>query len=437
MANDPEARLGTRLGNYLLRDIIGRGGMGVVYLGEHIYIQKRFAIKVMHSYHFDQPDARERFLHEARAASVIEHPNIVGVTDFGEAPDGTIFLVMAHVDGSPLDRVLRAEGILELFRSVVILSQVTRALGAAHAKGIIHRDMKPENIMMQRRPGRREIIRSVADHDGAPDMVEAEGEFDHVTILDFGAAKFFDPRVGARQSGVVVGTPAYMAPETARVGIADGRSDVYAVGAIFYEMLTGVVPFDGDSAIDIMLKQVNEPLTPPSQRNPAVEITPEAERVIMRALEKNPDARYPNMEELHWDLQRCYGSVRFRRTEHVMPPGVGVEALRRPSAVPLTRRKQQTTPPSASTPLEVSAPQVVLGAPKSTRPAEPSGPAPVLLTKKKTSRHATLPFVPLSQRGQPGPAPAPVSPQIETAPPASTDAGEPAYSDDAPTKPNN
>jgi serine/threonine-protein kinase len=329
MVDEAEARLGHRLGNYLLNEIIGRGGMGIVYRAEHVYIQKQAAVKVLHSAHFDQPDARARFLNEAQAAAKIEHPNIVGMTDFGESPDGTVFLVMAHVEGTSLDRVLRWEGQIPLFRAIIIVNQITRALIAAHAKGVVHRDMKPENIMLRARPGRREIVREIDDEHGTLEVIEPEGPYDFVTILDFGAAKFFDrgvPPLG--ESAVVIGTPAYMAPETASYGRADARSDIYALGIIFYEMLTGTIPFDGDSAVEIMMKHVQDAPTPPSVCNPNVEITAEAESLILKALRQNP---YQTMEEFHDDLQRCYGQTRFRRVGQVTP-GVTVESLRRPVA---------------------------------------------------------------------------------------------------------
>ncbi len=381
MADEAEARLGSRLGSYVLREIIGKGGMGVVYRAEHIYIQKMVAVKVLHGHYFDQPDARERFLQEAQAASVIDHPNIVGVTDFGEAPDGTIFLVMAHVEGTPLDRLMRWEGHIDLFRSLVILNQVTRALMAAHAKGVVHRDMKPENIMLRSKPGRREIVREVSDEHGTLDFVEPEGNYDFVTILDFGAAKLFDhglPR-GGPESSLVIGTPAYMAPETASVGRADARSDVYAVGVIFYEMLTGTVPFDGDSAVNIMMKHVHEAPIPPSECNPHVEITAEAERVILKALHKDPDDRQQSMEALHADLQRCYGSVHFRRADQ-LTPGVSAETLRRPAppaGPPILLTNVKKRPGVVPTPARGT--------------AVATAPIP-LVTRKKSDRHDTLPF---------------------------------------------
>jgi serine/threonine protein kinase len=384
-----EDRVGTRLGNYVLQEVIGRGGMGIVYRGEHVYIHKSAAVKVLHKRYFDNQDAKDRFLHEARTVSVIDHPNIIGVNDFGEAPDGTIFLVMDHAEGIGLDRLLRYERHLALFRTLGILNQVTRALGAAHARGVVHRDLKPENIMLATRPGRREIVRRSMDEHGNPvEAIELEANYDFVTILDFGAAKFWHQSISpTAQNATVIGTPAYMAPETARNGVADARSDIYSVGIIFYEMLTGTVPFDGDTAVQIMVKQVSETVQPPSQRNPRVEITPEAERVIMKALSKKPERRYQTMDELNADLHRCYGQIRFRRPIHPSSQ-VSFEAMRKPIALTADKVKrksgtEQVVPQKRLTPATGAA---VLA--QNTTP--PSG--PVRLTRRKSGRHETLPL---------------------------------------------
>jgi serine/threonine-protein kinase len=196
----------------------------------------------------------------------------------------------------------------------------------------------------------------------------------------------------------VLGTPAYMAPETARVGHADERSDVYAVGIIFYEMLTGFVPFDGPDAVDIMIKHVETPVPPPRDVSPEAEITVEAERAIFKALEKDPDLRYQTMEEFNADLQRCYGSVRFRRAVQVLPPGVNVASLRRPIRLTNVKKRPAASPGADGAPTDPSA------APASETPAPAA--APLLLTRRKSGRHRTLPFVPaFGATGQPeGPA---------------------------------
>jgi len=346
MMDEADARLGTRLGNYALKEIIGRGGMGVVYRASHIYIRRPAAVKVLHRHLFDQPGAKARFLCEAQTASLVDHPNIVGVTDFGEAPDGTVYLVMAEAHGKGLDLVLEEEGTLPLFRTLGILSQVVQALAAVHARGIVHRDIKPENIMLARRIGRREFVRHVREGDGHVDRVEPEECFDLVTILDFGAARTLQPEFQAlgeiNEPTRIFGTPAYLAPETAQSGQADARSEVYSVGILFYEMLTGQVPFDGDSAADTLAMQIREPPQPPRVRNPNVEITEEAERVILRALEKDPSRRQSGMDELWSDLPRCYGAMRWSRPDLTVTGGF--ESLREPAPAPPELARRQCRP---------------------------------------------------------------------------------------------
>ena len=154
------------MGKYKLHEIVGRGGMGVVYRGEHVYIGKEVAVKILHDGYGGREESIKRFLREARAASLINHPNIVDITDFGKSNDGTVFFVMEFLHGEPLDALMQRERRLELIRAITIVNQIAGALGAAHAKGIVHRDLKPENVMLTKREGRRELIRQISDESG-------------------------------------------------------------------------------------------------------------------------------------------------------------------------------------------------------------------------------------------------------------------------------
>jgi serine/threonine-protein kinase len=386
-----DARAGTTVGKYKLHEIVGRGGMGVVYRAEHVYIGKEVAVKILHDGYGGREESIKRFLREARAASLINHPNIVDVTDFGKSNDGTVFFVMELLQGEPLDALMRREHRLDLLRSITIVNQIGGALGAAHAKGIVHRDLKPENVMLTRREGRRELVRQISDESGLHVVTEREKAFDFVKILDFGVAKVRDPNVNegrVTQQGVVFGTPEYMAPETARIGVSDPRTDVYALGVIFYEMLTGTVPFAGSTAVDVMLKVVSEPVEPPRHRAPGIEITPEAEQLIMKALAKDPQKRQQSMEDFHEELQRCYGSVRYRRS-------IENERNKAAGAIPVQRGREVSgtilTPPAAQ--LRSDA----------TRPGAAS--TPILLTRRK-GRRKTLPMEmqPLGETAEPAPA---------------------------------
>jgi len=396
-----DARAGTTVGKYKLHEIVGRGGMGVVYRGEHVYIGKEVAVKILHDGYGGREESIKRFLREARAASLINHPNIVDVTDFGKSNDGTVFFVMELLHGEPLDALMQREHRLDLLRSITIVNQISGALGAAHAKGIVHRDLKPENVMLTRREGRRELIRQISDESGLHVVTEREKGFDFVKILDFGVAKVRDPNVNegrVTQQGVVFGTPEYMAPETARIGVSDPRTDVYALGVIFYEMLTGTVPFAGETAVDVMLKVVSEPVQPPRERAPGIEITPDAEHLIMKALSKDPQKRQQSMEEFHEELERCYGSVRYRRS-------IERERKTAAEAVPVPRRPGSNqvsgtilTPPGT--------PQL-----RSDEPSPGAGSVPILLTRRK-GRRKTLPMElrPLEETPQPAAGAAPNQP---------------------------
>jgi len=332
-------RIGTTVGNYHLQQILGRGGMGTVYSGEHVYIGKKVAVKVLHPRFAKYEDAVKRFLREARAASSINHPNIVDVTDFGPTTDGGVYFVMEYLDGTSLEDLIEKKGAIPLHRSLNVSNQMALALAAAHEKGIIHRDLKPDNIMLIRKPGRRDLIKMLTPEAGdntptARFVIEKEDEYDFVKILDFGIAKVLhheEVAPGQTLAGAVFGTPEYMSPEAARGDEVDHRADIYSCGVILFDMLTGRPPFEATAAAEVLAMQINR--MPPSPREvaPHLEITEGAERVILRAMNKSPDKRHQSMDEFRAELQTCYGSIAYKR-HAVAVPGVqpaGREARRK------------------------------------------------------------------------------------------------------------
>jgi eukaryotic-like serine/threonine-protein kinase len=332
------ARIGTAVGNYHLSDILGRGGMGTVYSGEHVYIGKRVAVKVLHPRFAKYEDAVKRFLREARAASSINHPNIVDVTDFGPTPDGGVYFVMEYLEGTSLEDLIEKKGALPLHRGLNVANQLALALAAAHDKGIIHRDLKPDNVMLIQKPGRRDLVRMLRpdprdDTPTARFVIEKEPDYDFAKILDFGIAKVLhreEMAPGETLAGAVFGTPEYMSPEAARGEEVDARADIYSAGVILFDMLTGRPPFEASAAAEVLAMQINK--APPSPREiaPHLEITEAAERLILKAMSKEPERRHQSMDEFRDELQRCYGSVAYRR--HTQLPGEharGAEARRK------------------------------------------------------------------------------------------------------------
>jgi serine/threonine-protein kinase len=332
------SRIGTCVGNYQLHAIIGRGGMGTVYSGEHVYIHKKVAVKVLHARFAGYEDAVHRFLAEARAASSIQHPNIVDVTDFGPMPDGGVYFVMEYLEGTSLEDCIEKDEFLPLHRALNITNQICLALAAAHEKRIVHRDLKPENIMLIRKPGRRDVIRTMPDGGGAGGgagyVTEREDEYDFVKILDFGIAKVHTPDQAVPQTlhGTIFGTPEYMSPEAARGEDVDHRADIYAVGVILFDMLTGRPPFEAESAAEVLAMQINQAPPLPRAMAPHNEITEACERLILRALAKDPARRHQSIDEFRDEMQHCYGSVAYHRAPSSFPgiPLPGPEARQPP-----------------------------------------------------------------------------------------------------------
>jgi eukaryotic-like serine/threonine-protein kinase len=268
----------TLAGKYLIEELIKTGGMGSVYRGKHVLMDKRVAIKVLRPSLAVDDDVVARFSREAKAASRISNPHAVNVTDFGESENGVVFLVMEYLDGQTLKEVIKNEGAMSLERTAEIVRQVAGALDAAHEQGVIHRDLKSDNIMLSQTNGG-----------------------DWAKVLDFGIAKIQQPE-GVRDmditaANLVIGTPQYMSPEQcSQSGPIDARSDVYSFGIIVYEMLAGRVPFTGESPTVIMMKQVQD--EPPSIYEFRPDLPAAVAQIISRALAKQPDDRFQSAGEL-------------------------------------------------------------------------------------------------------------------------------------------
>jgi tRNA A-37 threonylcarbamoyl transferase component Bud32 len=286
---------------FRLDRLIGEGASGQVYLAEHVRMRKQVAIKVLHPALTAVPEMLARFELEARAAARLEHPHIARAIDFGRLSDGGAFLALEYVKGKTLSQVLRG-GPLSLRRAVRIVDQVLSALSAAHASGITHRDIKPDNLL----------------------LLDGQGADDFVKVLDFGVAKIA-PEAGSRaperpitQAGAVYGTPEYMPPEQAVGDDVDARADLFALGVVFYEMLAGVRPFAGASAT-LLAKQLTLPVPPIQERNAAVGVPPEVEAWASRLMAASRDERPSSAEEAHRDLERIVSALRLEPLRSELP----------------------------------------------------------------------------------------------------------------------
>jgi eukaryotic-like serine/threonine-protein kinase len=278
-AAEHDRLIGTQIGNYEVRKKLGEGGMGSVYLAEHPHIGKKVALKVLHAEYANNEDVVARFFNEAKAVNDIQHPNIVDIVDYGVIHDEsgkTVYFIMEFLAGEALTGLIGREAPLPPERALTICIQVADALAASHQKGIIHRDLKPDNVM----------------------LIQRRRVQDFPKVLDFGIAKLTGDQAGSRRTrtGIVMGTPAYMSPEQCEgKGLIDSRTDVYALGILLYEMLTGRVPFAGEGYGEVLVQHLTQP--PVKLTTIRAAIPPHVEAVVLKALEKRPEARYPNMEE--------------------------------------------------------------------------------------------------------------------------------------------
>ncbi len=268
--------INTTVGNYRVTKLLGEGGMGAVYLGEHPVIGRKVAIKVLHTALAADKDIVARFFNEARAIHLIAHPNIVEILDFGQTPDGQPYFIMEYLTGEALSEIV-ARGPISPPEVAALADQMCRALGAAHAKGIVHRDLKPHNVQ-------------IIEKDGQP----------FVKILDFGVAKILAAPDGSQsvktRTGSLMGTPLYMSPEQCKgAGLLDHRTDIYSLGVMIFEMLAGRPPFMAEGIGELFAKHMLEEA--PSLLELAPQTPPAMAAAIMKSLNKELDDRFPSMED--------------------------------------------------------------------------------------------------------------------------------------------
>jgi serine/threonine-protein kinase len=324
--------INTTVGNYRVTKLLGEGGMGAVYLGEHPVIGRKVAIKVLHNALARDQDIVARFFTEARAIHLIGHPNIVEILDFGQTPDGQPYFIMEFLAGEALSEIV-ARGPIPAAEVAVIADQMCRALAAAHTKGIVHRDLKPHNVQL-------------IEKDGAP----------FVKILDFGVAKILAAPDGSQsvktRTGSLMGTPLYMSPEQCKgAGLLDHRTDIYSLGVMIYEMLAGRPPFMAEGIGELFAKHMLEEA--PELLEFAPQTPPAMAAAIMKSLNKELDDRFPSMEEFR---KAILGEVAVApsqgRTAVAKRPAAGA----RPNvATTMSPQAQSTTLSSASSEIDDSA----------------------------------------------------------------------------------
>ena len=318
-------------GRYRIERKLGAGGMADVYLAEDQELGRRVAIKILNSRHGNDDQFIERFRREAKNAAALNHPNIVSIYDRGEAED-TYYIAMEFLDGRTLKELIVSRGAAPINVAIEYARQILSALRFAHRHGIVHRDIKPHNV-----------------------LVDGEGR---VKVTDFGIA-----RAGTSQmteTGSIVGTAQYLSPEQAKGGEIDPRSDLYSLGVVLYELLTGKTPFDGETPVEIAMKHLSTTPKPPSSLRP--DVPRELDMVVMRALAKNPDERYQSADEMEGDLERVARGAKVSATTM----DTATQVLRRPAAAAAAASATAATM-IAPSPADAAPPPAVVAKRRSTQ----------------------------------------------------------------------
>jgi len=264
---------------YQITEQVGRGGMGAVYKAIHVSMNQVVALKVLSREMSSDDKQMQRFYHEARASSRLKHPNTIKVFDFGLAEEGRLYLAMEYLEGLTLTQLLRSEKVITIRRAIGIAKQVTKSLAEAHMNGLVHRDLKPDNVF----------------------ITQIYGESDFVKVLDFGIAKFLEgnpEHERLTQAGLVCGTPLYISPEQALGKSLDGRSDLYSLGVILYEMLSGSPPFRADTPVALVMRHIHDQPPSMSEHRPGLDLPDGLRDLIFRLLDKDRDARHASAEAL-------------------------------------------------------------------------------------------------------------------------------------------
>src|SRR3954452_10994349 len=272
---------------YEVEELVGAGGMSSVYRAHDRLLDRKVALKVMHSHYGEDPEYVERFRRDARSVDALSHPNVVSVIDRGDH-DGRQFIVFEYIDGENLKQLIQRRGPAPVVTSLELTKQIAQALSFAHQNGLVHRDVKPQNVLL--------------NGDG------------RAKVTDFGIARSLDVKHGMTQTGTVLGTSDYIAPEQAQGQQVAERTDIYSLGVVVYELLTDEVPFPAENFVAVAMRHINEP--PPPVRDKRPDASPRLEGAVQRAMAKDPEDRFPTMTDFCAELEACLNDIRGGSGSH-------------------------------------------------------------------------------------------------------------------------